>query len=424
MTWQLLPDLSPDEFANLKADIAAHGLRVPIVVDAASGEVVDGHHRQRACEELAAEGVKVADYREVRAFADDDERLAFVIGANLFRRHLGRKERADLVAKLRERGWSLRQIGKAVGVPKSTVADDLAIVRDRTIPERVERKGGGTYPARRPSVVVASRRGEERAREALATLGEDAPARLLSLPNAEKLARKVAWERRYAEVELVTTAQGKRWELRQGDFEDVLGAMEAESVDLVLTDPPYTTEFVGEWGRLGEACARVMKPGAVAAFYQGDVYLPEAMAQLSEHLSWAWHVALVQGAREARVHGTQVHNGHRDVLLFSKGPYTPRRWLRDTIKSPISEAAGKTLHPWQQSAVGPRYLVDILCPDGGLVLDPCCGSATFGVAALGSQRRPRFVGVDIDGATLATAAERLAAWHAEPISEGKERVND
>ena len=74
--WQLLPELSAEEFAALKADIAAFGLRVPIVVDAATGEVVDGHHRQRALDELRAEGVKVADYRDVRAFASDEERLA------------------------------------------------------------------------------------------------------------------------------------------------------------------------------------------------------------------------------------------------------------------------------------------------------------------------------------------------------------
>jgi ParB-like chromosome segregation protein Spo0J len=59
--WQLLPDLSDEEQRALKADIAAHGLRVPIVVDAASGDVVDGHHRQRAIEELRRGEAKVAD---------------------------------------------------------------------------------------------------------------------------------------------------------------------------------------------------------------------------------------------------------------------------------------------------------------------------------------------------------------------------
>ena len=122
--WQLLPDLEPDEYAALKADISANGLRVPVVIDAESGAIVDGHHRQRAVEELESEGVKVPEYRDVRLFADDDDRLAFAIGANLFRRHLSRTQRSELVARLRAEGWSLRRIAGVVGVDHKTVAAD------------------------------------------------------------------------------------------------------------------------------------------------------------------------------------------------------------------------------------------------------------------------------------------------------------
>jgi 16S rRNA G966 N2-methylase RsmD len=257
-------------------------------------------------------------------------------------------------------------------------------------------------------VIVTSAKAEKRARAALAALGDEAPGRLLTLNNAEKLARKAEWERKYAAMEPASASAGERWELRQGDFADVLGELEPESVDMVLTDPPYTTDFVREWGRLGEACARVLKPGAVAVFYQGDMYLPDALAQLGEHLAWVWHVTLVQDGREPKLRGRLVNNGHRDVLVLSKGAYEPRRWLRDTVRSSLAEAADKKHHPWQQSAVAPQYLVDILCPDGGLVVDPCCGSATFGLAALASQRRPRFLGVELDPQVLAIAAERLA----------------
>ena len=87
--YQLLPPLTDDEFASLKADIALHGVLVPVVIDADSGEVVEGHHRVRAWTELRSERVTVPDYpREVRRFEDDEARVAFVLAANLFRRHL------------------------------------------------------------------------------------------------------------------------------------------------------------------------------------------------------------------------------------------------------------------------------------------------------------------------------------------------
>ena len=89
--WQVLPALSDEEFAQLKADIAERGIAVAVVVDADSGLVIDGVHRVRAWEELRAEGTRVPDYpREVRRFASDEERLSFSVAANLFRRHLTR----------------------------------------------------------------------------------------------------------------------------------------------------------------------------------------------------------------------------------------------------------------------------------------------------------------------------------------------
>ncbi len=115
--YQLLPPLTDEEFASLKADIALHGVLVPVVVDADSGEVIEGHHRVRAWTELRAEKVPVADYpREVRRFEDDEARTSFILAANLFRRHLTRAQRAEVVTRLRERGWSLRRVSGAIGV--------------------------------------------------------------------------------------------------------------------------------------------------------------------------------------------------------------------------------------------------------------------------------------------------------------------
>jgi ParB-like chromosome segregation protein Spo0J len=78
--YQLLPPLTDEEYASLKADIAVHGVLVPVVIDADSGEVIEGHHRVKAWTELRAEKIAVADYpREVRRFEDDEARTAFIL---------------------------------------------------------------------------------------------------------------------------------------------------------------------------------------------------------------------------------------------------------------------------------------------------------------------------------------------------------
>jgi ParB-like chromosome segregation protein Spo0J len=47
----MLPPLSTEEYAALRESIRQYGVRVPSVVDQ-GGEIIDGWHRQRACDEL------------------------------------------------------------------------------------------------------------------------------------------------------------------------------------------------------------------------------------------------------------------------------------------------------------------------------------------------------------------------------------
>jgi ParB-like chromosome segregation protein Spo0J len=175
-TWQLLPELTVEEYQGLKADIAAQGVLVPLVIDADTGEVIEGHHRLKAWTELRAEGVMVPPYpREVRRFASDTERVGFVIASNLFRRHLNRAQRAEVVARLRTEGWSLRRIGEVVGVDVATAFRDLAGVADATPagdePATVTGRDDKRYPAHRPrpapTIFVGSPRDAARAAKAL-----------------------------------------------------------------------------------------------------------------------------------------------------------------------------------------------------------------------------------------------------------------
>ena len=171
-SYQLLPDLQPDEYEALKADIAANGVRVPVVIDAESGTVLDGHHRVRAVEELRGEGHKVADFpRQVVRFETEEERVASVLAVNLFRRHLTKGQRAELAVTLRGRRWSERRIAEALGVGAGTVHRDLGTAPVGAVPERVVGKDGRSQPARRPpSLFVMNRRDTERARSALSGL--------------------------------------------------------------------------------------------------------------------------------------------------------------------------------------------------------------------------------------------------------------
>jgi ParB-like chromosome segregation protein Spo0J len=93
---KILPQMSEEEFAELKASIASEGQHYAIIVNE-DLEVLDGHHRFRACNELGLE----PDF-EVRKFDDKLLEKKFVIEANLRRRHLNNFQLVELAVPLLE----------------------------------------------------------------------------------------------------------------------------------------------------------------------------------------------------------------------------------------------------------------------------------------------------------------------------------
>lgn len=127
--FQVMPPLSGDEYQELKADIAARGVMVPIEYDEA-GNILDGHHRVKACREL---GVK--DWPSVvRLGMDAQAKTLHAIKLNCARRHLttAGKQTAIQKALTAAPEKSDRQLAKAVGVSHPTVA---------TVRKELEEKG-------------------------------------------------------------------------------------------------------------------------------------------------------------------------------------------------------------------------------------------------------------------------------------------
>jgi ParB-like chromosome segregation protein Spo0J len=89
----LFPSMSEEDFQELKANIAEHGVRD--FVTFWQGQLVDGRHRVRAMQEL---GIDVACHSS--ELFDDDDPFAFAISVNLKRRHLTTSQRAMIASKL------------------------------------------------------------------------------------------------------------------------------------------------------------------------------------------------------------------------------------------------------------------------------------------------------------------------------------
>jgi hypothetical protein len=144
VTYQLFEPIKTWEFEALKADIARRGVLVPVEYDAATGEVLDGHNRLKACEELG-----IADFPKVsREFTSDDERRLHVIVLNTYRRQLAPIKRTKWLTEANQLRLDLGYPDEPVVVPtktkKPSASDEpdalAARQREHRLRERIQPK--------------------------------------------------------------------------------------------------------------------------------------------------------------------------------------------------------------------------------------------------------------------------------------------
>ena len=178
--YQFLPPLSDAEYEALRADIAANGMRHPILVDE-RGKILDGHHRARIAAEL---GFKPD--REVAEGLTEEEKRDVAFTLNSARRHMDpAAKRAAVTASLKaDPHLSDRQHARRVGVSHPTVAgiraELVAAGRLESLTSRVSADGRSrpaTQPTSTPSgpsVPSASATDEDRTGPEPAEVGSSA----------------------------------------------------------------------------------------------------------------------------------------------------------------------------------------------------------------------------------------------------------
>ena len=87
---EVFPMFSEDELNDLAADIKKNGQTSPIQV--CNGVVIDGRNRLAAC--------KIAGVQPVMEEVSVDNPFAYVVSANIKRRHMTTQQRAAIAAEL------------------------------------------------------------------------------------------------------------------------------------------------------------------------------------------------------------------------------------------------------------------------------------------------------------------------------------
>jgi len=117
----LFPPIEGTEFDELVADVAAYGVREPIVLY--DGKILDGRNRYRAAN---AAGV-VCPSRQYEA----DDAVGFVISANLRRRHLKESQRAMIADTLANLPRGANQHASIEATSQTVAAKALDVARSQ-----------------------------------------------------------------------------------------------------------------------------------------------------------------------------------------------------------------------------------------------------------------------------------------------------
>ncbi len=200
------------------------------------------------------------------------------------------------------------------------------------------------------------------------------------------------------DIDISAIPQDERWSIHTGDFSEI----ETEA-GLILTDPPYPSEFLDEWTKLASWAKKNLKPNRFLVAYSGQMNLPEVYRRLTVDLNYYWTFALLHNGNTQIIDGRNVDCGWKPILVFQNG----FKKLKDTIHDVI-EGSGreKKNHPWQQGKDELEYLIDRFSRKGDTIVDPFCGSGTTIIKAVSMERRA--IGIERNPTTAKKARKRIS----------------
>jgi DNA modification methylase len=220
-------------------------------------------------------------------------------------------------------------------------------------------------------------------------------------------------------------SEPQTFQMYLGNALDILPTLPDESVDLLLTDPPYGINYVSKSKSL--ALRKIANDKASEAYSLLDKVLAIAVKKLkpNRHVfvftnfqAYEFMAPIVRkyfiqkGALIwVKNNGTRgdvkatFSRAHEDIIHAQKG----RRFLfgrRDFDILEFNRVATQHMqHPTEKPVALLKYLIEKSTEGGEMVLDPFMGSGSTGVAAKETGRG--FIGMEMEPAWFKVAKQRL-----------------
>ncbi|KJU84694.1 DNA methylase N-4/N-6 [Candidatus Magnetobacterium bavaricum] len=412
---RIVPRPTQEEFKSLKEDILANGIKMPLILND-KYELIDGYSRYEVATQSQMAEVPTIIYE----FTDESKEKDFIIQVNLHRRHLTSAHKAEIALKLlefekekaRQRQIDAGQYGHLGGRGNTSENEqDIENIGSKTL---ITTQGIGGLDGNQGS--NGGRSLDKAARAA--SISKNTLIKVQKIKEVAESNEGVSkeWDKAlsgkcgvnqvYKMVRDIYQTEKKKQDIenikhncstvvfRHGDFRNMMVEDVADgSVDLILTDPPYSKDKLPLWDELGSEGYRALKKGGFLIAYTGRHYLPQVMSALSNAgLEYFWVCTLVFRGPFCRLWDLSVITKSKLILVYYKPPLIRKpTYVSDVI---YDEGADKSLHDMGQNAYPFKYLIEKFTAVGDLVVDPFVGGGTSLFACMEMGRK--FVGYEID----------------------------
>lgn len=220
------------------------------------------------------------------------------------------------------------------------------------------------------------------------------------------------------------------YELLNGDFLELSKNIPDNSIDLIVTDPPYKCISGGK-PHLKTQPSGILSKNDGKVFAHNNISANDYFHELYRILKDNTHCYIMTNTLNienflsvAKKVGFKLHN----ILIWKKNNATPSRWYMKnceyilffrkgkakTINNvgtkqviEVDNIIGSKVHPTEKPVELMKILIENSSYIGDLVLDPFMGSGSSGIAALKLNRR--FIGVELDTEYFNIAQKRIVS---------------
>lgn len=216
-----------------------------------------------------------------------------------------------------------------------------------------------------------------------------------------------------------------------GNCIDLMANISDESVDLIVTDPPYKTITGGDSNGKNSIRPKGMLSGNRKLFiHQNDVLPEQWMPELFRVLKNGSHCYIFTNSLNMRNMlniaesvGFKLHN----ILVWEKNNCTPSqfymknceyvlflrkgkaKWINNIGASKtvhqFNNIIGNKQHPTEKPVDLIQFYIENSTNEGDTVLDPFMGAGSTGIACKNSNRA--FIGIEIDASYFSIAKKRI-----------------